>query len=45
MDKLKGSDIGLDGTARAAFDAPVGADVTAPEGTLVRVRVGDPTAT
>lgn len=45
MGKLKGSDIGLDGTARAAFDAPVGNDVNAPEGTLVRVRVADPTAT
>lgn len=49
LPKLKGSGrttaAGLDGAARAAFAAPIANDVTAPEGLLVRVRLGDPTAT
>lgn len=38
--KLKGSASGLDVAARAALN---GQDIAAPEGTLVRVRLGDPT--
>lgn len=44
LTKLHGSDLGLDTTARAAFDAPVVNDQILAQETAVRVRLGDPTA-
>ncbi len=41
---LHGSDLGLDTTARAAFDAPAANDQILAQETAVRVRLGDPTA-
>ncbi len=42
--QLKGSADGLDTHARSAFAAATAEDITAPEGSVVRVRLGDPTA-